>query len=148
MFFSGLMLMSAVAANPTAAYPCNFQIKSTATHPRRMSLVRHSGRPTEVENQLDEIQSTAGWAFVVNKHEVDVWKRGHDATSDEATFAVKATLRIPVPPRLLADILLTRDYGVIRRFNPTVCISIYRFFTNIHIKIALLDLSAVFPDSG
>ena len=57
---------------------------------------------------------------MLNKRGTKVWKRGQDATDERAPFAVKATIEIPVPPSEVADILLTRDYDVIRRFNPTI----------------------------
>jgi hypothetical protein len=55
---------------------------------------------------------------VLEKSGTKVWKRLE--SGDEASFAVKATIEIDVPAKDVAEILLTRDYSVIRSFNPTV----------------------------
>lgn len=69
---------------------------------------------------LREVQGLgSSWTFVLQKKGVRVWKRGHRG-GDEASFAVRACARFDCTPRELAQILLTRDYELIRRFNPTV----------------------------
>ena len=71
---------------------------------------------------LRELQGVEGdWTFVLEKQGVTVWKRGHDAAAEDTPFAVRATIEIPaVAAGDVAAILLTRDYDVIRKFNPTV----------------------------
>jgi len=67
---------------------------------------------------LRELQSAKGWKFVLKKQGVKVWKR--TGCDDNANFAVKATMLYPCSAQELAAILTTRDYDVIRKFNPTV----------------------------
>ena len=67
---------------------------------------------------LQELQSTRGWQFVLHQQGVKVWKR--TGCDDHANFAVKATMTMPCTAQQLASILTTRDYDVIRRFNPTI----------------------------
>ncbi|KAH8061009.1 synthetase [Aureococcus anophagefferens] len=67
---------------------------------------------------LQELQSARGWQFVLHKQGVKVWKR--TGCDDHANFAVKATMTMPCTAQQLASILTTRDYDVIRRFNPTI----------------------------
>ena len=67
---------------------------------------------------LQELQSAKGWKFVLRKQGVKVWKR--TGCDDNANFAVKATMLYPCSAQELAAILTTRDYDVIRKFNPTV----------------------------
>ena len=67
---------------------------------------------------LQELQSARGWQFVLHQQGVKVWKR--TGCDDHANFAVKATMTMPCTAQQLASILTTRDYDVIRRFNPTI----------------------------
>ena len=67
---------------------------------------------------LQELRSARGWQFVLHKQGVKVWKR--TGCDDHANFAVKATMTMPCTAQQLASILTTRDYDVIRRFNPTI----------------------------
>ena len=69
---------------------------------------------------LSELSDTIRWVFVLKKDGVCVWKRGADATDEHTAFAVKATVEIAVSASAVAAILLTRDYDIIRRFNPTI----------------------------
>ena len=66
-----------------------------------------------------ELRDPRGWTFVLKKHGVSVWKRGATA-AENAPFAVKATVAVPTPPATVAALLLTRDYSVVRAFNPTI----------------------------
>ena len=67
---------------------------------------------------MEELKSDDGWIFVLEKAGTKVWKRLE--SGEEASFAVKATIEIEAPAEEVAEILLTRDYDVIRSFNPTV----------------------------
>ena len=69
---------------------------------------------------LSELTDTNRWVFVLKKNGVRVEKRGADAKDEHSAFAVKATVEIAVPASDVAAILLTRDYDIIRRFNPTI----------------------------
>ena len=75
-----------------------------------------SARASEALSEL----TANRWVFVLKKDGVRVEKRGADATDEHAAFAVKATVEIAVPAGDVAAILLTRDYDIIRRFNPTI----------------------------
>ena len=75
-------------------------------------------QPPMVSAALAELRSGDGWEFVLQRAGVAVWKR--TGANDDAAFAVKAVVDVPVPARWLAALLLTRDYSTIRRFNPTV----------------------------
>ena len=79
----------------------------------------HAGSARASE-ALSELKETKRWVFVLRKDGVRVEKRGADATDERAAFAVKATVEIGVPACEVAAILLTRDYDIIRRFNPTI----------------------------
>ena len=79
----------------------------------------HTGSARASE-ALSELKETNRWVFVLRKNGVRVEKRGADATDERAAFAVKATVEIAVPACEVAAILLTRDYDIIRRFNPTI----------------------------
>ena len=77
-------------------------------------------RSPQVTAALQEVQAMGGWTFVLRRNGASVWKRGGDASDERAPFAVKATILVRAPPRVLAAMLLTRDYDTIRRFNPTI----------------------------
>lgn len=95
---------------------------------RRLSPGGTVGAPTSSKAMsararaaLRELQDEGEWVMVLERNGVRVWKRGHAASDERAAFAVRATIDIPtVSPADVASLLLTRDYDVIRRFNPTI----------------------------
>ena len=69
---------------------------------------------------LAELRGERGWVFVLAKKGTRVWKRGAEEADENAPFAVRATIEIAAPASEVAAILLSRNYDVIRRFNPTI----------------------------
>ena len=77
----------------------------------------------QVQSVLAELSNPSDWT-PVRQGDIAIWKRGHQTNKNEdedhASFAVKATKDMPVPHHIVSKLLLTRDYAVIRRFNPTI----------------------------
>ena len=83
-------------------------------------LPRAGANSARASLALSELTETIEWVFVLKKDGVRVEKRGADTTDEHSAFAVKATVEVAVPASTVAAILLTRDYDIIRRFNPTI----------------------------
>ena len=60
------------------------------------------------------------WTKVLRRDGVQVWKRDSDTADETAAFSVKARCVCPVPARVLTGLLTTRDYNVVKTYNPTV----------------------------
>ncbi len=71
---------------------------------------------------LADARGEDGWQFVLSERGVRVWKRLEEAGSEStaAPMAVKASVEASVPARHLTDLILTRDYDLARKFNPTL----------------------------
>lgn len=124
----GLLTMHASASRLPSVGPLAIpgsarHLREKASQWRPFSQMHPAVQPTLPPAQqaaLQEMHSLKGWDLVLQKRGVSVWKRGHRSIDERASFAVRASIEIPTSAREVADILLTRDYDVIRRFNPTV----------------------------
>ena len=73
-----------------------------------------SSQPYTVARALADLDG-ASWSLVLEDGAgVRVWR---DAASTSGAVVLKAEVECPVPPAVLVDILLTRDYELIRRYN-------------------------------
>ena len=79
--------------------------------------------PPAAASALADAKLDDQWQFVLQQKGVSVWKaceKDEASSETQAPMAIKSSVEVGVPASYLTDLILTRDYDLARRFNPTL----------------------------